>query len=442
MLKVSVVAALLSVVLFVSDPALAVKVEPVGGASIYGQPEPTAITPGAGAMTARADGLGYWIATTEGVVVAFGQAEHYGDMKGTTLNKPIVGMVATSTGQGYWLVATDGGIFSFGDAVFYGSTGALILNSPIVGMAATQTGAGYWLVAADGGVFSYGDARFYGSTGAIKLNRPIVAMLSTKTSEGYWLLADDGGIFTFGDAHFHGSGPGRGFSESFAGMIPTLDGSGYALVHTNGTITPFGSSSLSGTSACDPWPVTDMSIAGEGAVVLRAPTVVPSAEPSSRSAQVDARYLENLIFHTQSCQMGLPLQPMSLLAPLAAPVTTSSYGWRRHPIWGEISMHHGIDFIGPNRTSGGAALAVRSGTVMAVVDLVAYGTTVVVDHGGQVATIYGHLKEPLVVAGAGVEQGDPLGWVGSTGLSTGPHLHFELRLESKAIDPGPYLVLP
>ena len=105
-------------------------------------------------------------------------------------------------------------------------------------------------------------------------------------------------------------------------------------------------------------------------------------------------------------------------------------------------MHHGIDFIGPNRTSGGAALAVRSGTVMAVVDLVAYGTTVVVDHGGQVATIYGHLKEPLVVAGAGVEQGDPLGWVGSTGLSTGPHLHFELRLESKAIDPGPYLVLP
>ena len=64
------------------------------------------------------DGLGYWIATTEGVVVEFGQAQHYGDMKGTALNKPIVGMVATSTGRGYWLVVGDGGIFSFGDATF------------------------------------------------------------------------------------------------------------------------------------------------------------------------------------------------------------------------------------------------------------------------------------------------------------------------------------
>lgn len=442
MLKVSFVAILVSLVIWVGDPALAVKVESVGVASIYGQPDPSAIAPGAGAMTSRPDGLGYWIATTEGVVVEFGQAQHYGDMKGTALNKPIVGMVATSTGRGYWLVASDGGIFSFGDATFYGSTGDLTLNSPIVGMTATHTGAGYWLVAADGGVFSYGDATFYGSTGAIKLNRPIVAMLSTKTSQGYWLLADDGGIFTFGDAHFHGSGPGRGFSESFAGLIPTLDGSGYALVHTNGTVTPFGASSLSGASACDPWPVTDMSIAGEGAVVLRTPNVVPHEAPSKHSAQMDARYLESFIFHTQSCQIDVPLQPMSLLAPLAEPVTTSSYGWRKHPIWGEISMHRGIDFIGPNRTSGGAALAVRSGTVIAVVDLVAYGRTVVVDHGDQVATIYGHLKESLVNAGAAVERGEPLGWVGSTGLSTGAHLHFELRVQGKAVDPGPYLVLP
>tara|TARA_Y100001970_G_scaffold179520_1_gene218503 strand:+ start:57776 stop:59104 length:1329 start_codon:yes stop_codon:yes gene_type:complete len=440
-LKISGVVVLLSVVVLLADPASAVKVEPVGTASVYGQPDPNLMAPGAGAMTARSDGLGYWIATTEGVVVGFGQADHYGDMKGTALNQPIVGMVATSTNQGYWLVASDGGIFSFGDAVFYGSTGALTLNSPIVGMAATNSGFGYWLVAADGGVFSYGDARFYGSTGAIKLNRPIVAMLSTKTSAGYWLMADDGGIFTFGDAHFHGSGPGRGFSESFAGMIPTLDGSGYALVHSNGTITPFGSSSLSKSSACDPWPVTDMSIAGEGAVVLRSPSPVPSGEPSRSSAEIDAHYLKSLISHSQSCQSDVFLQPMSLLAPLAEPVTTSSYGWRRHPIWGEISKHNGIDFIGPNRTSGGAALSVRSGTVMAVIDLVAYGTTVVVDHGGQVATVYGHLKESLVVTGAEVEQGDPLGWVGSTGLSTGAHLHFELRLQSEAVDPGPYLLL-
>ena len=87
-------------------------------------------------------------------------------------------------------------------------------------------------------------------------------------------------------------------------------------------------------------------------------------------------------------------------------------------------------------------MAVRSGTVIAVVDLVAYGRTVVVDHGDQVATIYGHLRESLVNVGAAVERGEPLGWVGSTGLSTGAHLHFELRVRGKAVDPGPYLVLP
>lgn len=105
-------------------------------------------------------------------------------------------------------------------------------------------------------------------------------------------------------------------------------------------------------------------------------------------------------------------------------------------------MHNGIDFIGPNRTSGGSALAVRDGTVLSVVDLVAYGKTVILDHGGQLATVYGHLKESLVVAGEAVSMGDAVGWVGSTGLSTGPHLHLELRVGSRAIDPSPYLLLP
>ena len=438
----SVVLAVASIILFSGTSASAVKVEAVGTAFTYGQPDSELMSSAAGAMTAKSDGSGYWLATTEGSVFAFGQALHFGDMTNTVLNQPIVGMAAAPSGNGYWLVASDGGIFSFGDAVFYGSTGALTLNSPIVGMATTTTGNGYWLVAADGGVFSYGDAQFYGSTGAITLNRPIVGMLPTKSSEGYWLLADDGGIFTFGDAHFYGSGPGKGFTDPFAGMIPTADGSGYALVHTNGRITPFGSSSLQRGALCDPWPVTDLSVAGEGAVLLRASSNTPTDAPSENSARMDTEYLQSLIFHSQSCQSPETLLPMSLGSPLLEPVTTSSYGWRRHPIWGAISMHNGIDFIGPNRTSGGSALAVRDGTVLSVVDLVAYGKTVILDHGGQLATVYGHLKESLVVAGEAVSMGDAVGWGGSTGLSTGPHLHLELRVGSRAIDPSPYLLLP
>jgi len=428
--------------LLAADPAGAAKVESAGGAVIYGQPDQTSLASGVAAMTSRSDGQGYWIATSEGTVLSFGSAGHFGDMGAVTLNQPVVGMAPTKSGNGYWLVASDGGIFSFGDAEFYGSTGALVLNSPIVDMAATDTGKGYWLVAADGGVFSYGDAVFRGSTGDLTLNRPIVGLLPTKTSAGYWLLADDGGVFTFGDANFYGSGPGRGFAESFAGMIPTFDGDGYSLVHSSGRITPFGTSALIKEAACDLWPVSDMSTSGPGAVLLRIASKVPSSPPSKNSAALDAGYLEELIFHSQACQAHNPPNLGSLASPLLEPVQTSGYGWRRHPIWDHVAIHRGVDFIGPNRTSGGAALAVATGTVIAVTDLTAYGTAIIVGHGQRMATVYGHLKSALVEPGQEVAAGTPLGLVGSTGLSTGAHLHFELWLDGEPVNPVPYLVLP
>jgi hypothetical protein len=72
-------------------------------------------------------------------------------------------MAPTADGLGYWLAASDGGIFSYGDASFHGSTGSLHLNKPIVGVATTPDGKGYWLAASDGGIFSYGDATYHGS---------------------------------------------------------------------------------------------------------------------------------------------------------------------------------------------------------------------------------------------------------------------------------------
>ena len=74
------------------------------------------------------------------------------------LAAPIAGMAATTDGGGYWLASADGRVFAYGDAGFHGSMGGRRLNGPIVGIAATADGGGYWLVAADGGVFAFGDA--------------------------------------------------------------------------------------------------------------------------------------------------------------------------------------------------------------------------------------------------------------------------------------------
>ena len=309
-------------------------------------------------------------------------------------------------------------------------------------MAATPTGNGYWLVAADGGVFAFGDAPFYGSMGAVTLNRPIVAMLPSDSGRGYWLLAEDGGIFTFGDAGFYGSGPGKGYGGLFVGMIPVTDGRGYSLVHSDGRISPFGISTLHNDPVCDPWPVTDMSIAGGGAVLLRTAKPQSNDPPSNLSAKIDGDYLSELIVLSQSCQTASEPAFTQFSLPLSDPVPTSLFGWRRHPIWGDISMHNGSDFIGPNRTSGGSALAVANGTVLAVLDLVAYGRTVVLDHGDQVASVYAHLGGVNVKVGDVTSVGDALGPVGSTGLSAGVHLHFELRLNGNAKDPMPYLNFP
>jgi hypothetical protein len=88
-------------------------------------------------------GTGYWIASADGGVFAFGNAQFYGSMAGQHLNAPICGIEATPDGQGYWLIGADGGVFAFGDAAFFGSAANLQLNAPIVGMASsTPAGAG------------------------------------------------------------------------------------------------------------------------------------------------------------------------------------------------------------------------------------------------------------------------------------------------------------
>ena len=195
---------------------------------------------------------GYWTATADGRVLAFGSAQSLGSMAGTALNGSIVGMARTVSGKGYWLLGSDGGVFSFGDAKFYGSTGAIKLNKPVVGMAATPTGKGYWFVATDGGIFSYGDATFYGSTGAMKLNKPIVGMAATPSGRGYWLVASDGGIFAFGDAKFHGSTGAMTLNKPVVSMAPNPTGTGYWLVASDGGLFAFGVPYFGSVAAAKP----------------------------------------------------------------------------------------------------------------------------------------------------------------------------------------------
>ena len=119
-------------------------------------------------------------------------------------------------------------------------------------------------------------------------------------------------------------------------------------------------------------------------------------------------------------------------------ITSSGFGWRLHPILGNWLMHAGRDFAAPQGTPVVAAL---SGRVVSSGLAGGYGIAIELEHSApRRRTLYGHLSELYVKAGQKVLQGEVIGRVGSTGLSTGPHLHFELRQLSnggwQAIDPG------
>ncbi|MFM7362474.1 MAG: M23 family metallopeptidase [Cyanobium sp.] len=130
---------------------------------------------------------------------------------------------------------------------------------------------------------------------------------------------------------------------------------------------------------------------------------------------------------------------LRLLFPLiGSAVTSSEFGWRLHPVLGSWLMHTGKDLAAPEGTPVVASL---SGRVVMSGLAGGYGLAVEIEHDGpRRRTLYGHLSELYVREGQRVKQGEVIGRVGSTGLSTGPHLHFELRVPQDggwvAVDPG------
>jgi len=117
-------------------------------------------------------------------------------------------------------------------------------------------------------------------------------------------------------------------------------------------------------------------------------------------------------------------------------IVTSEFGYRRDPFTGEAKGHSGMDLAVPMGTAVRAAL---SGTVTAAKYHYSYGYYVMIDHGGGLATLYAHNSKLLVRAGQTVQAGDVISLSGSTGRSTGPHLHFEVRVNGQRTNPRSYL---
>ena len=128
---------------------------------------------------------------------------------------------------------------------------------------------------------------------------------------------------------------------------------------------------------------------------------------------------------------------LPLRYPLVGEAATSSpFGYRPDPFLGRPALHPGVDLIQP---MGSEIKSTAIGRVVHAGPMGGYGNCVEIDHGNGVATRYGHMSEVLVSEGQTVKAGDAIGRLGSTGRSTGPHLHYEVRVDGEAVDPERFL---
>lgn len=132
---------------------------------------------------------------------------------------------------------------------------------------------------------------------------------------------------------------------------------------------------------------------------------------------------------------GAPAGAGGMIWPISGPIT-SEFGWRTHPIFGTARFHSGLDIGGDY---GIPIYAAAGGTVIYAGWISGYGNAVIIDHGGGVTTLYGHNDSLNVSEGENVAQGQVIAMCGSTGNSTGPHCHFEVRENGEPVSPYGYL---
>lgn len=130
----------------------------------------------------------------------------------------------------------------------------------------------------------------------------------------------------------------------------------------------------------------------------------------------------------------------SMIWPIPGYTTiTSYYGMRVHPITGVYKLHSGVDVGAP---TGAKFVAMADGTVVKAAYTTGYGNMVIIDHGGGIQTLYAHGSAIIASQGQKVSAGDPVLKVGSTGYSTGPHAHFEVRVNGNTVNPLNYVSAP
>ena len=159
-----------------------------------------------------------------------------------------------------------------------------------------------------------------------------------------------------------------------------------------------------------------------------------SAEEAERLAQQN----QNNVAGSGSTSNVTP-STSGFVSPLpGGAYVTCAYGWRIHPIWGDRRFHSGVDLAA---SQGTPIYAIAAGTVTTAAYGDANGYYVSISHGNGYGSVYCHMTNYIVSVGDSVSQGQVIGYVGSTGWSTGPHLHFEIHVNGSAVNPMDYISL-
>jgi murein DD-endopeptidase MepM/ murein hydrolase activator NlpD len=175
-----------------------------------------------------------------------------------------------------------------------------------------------------------------------------------------------------------------------------------------------------------------------GPLVLNAPfsefDLQKNIAELTAQVEFDTEYLSNL--EAKLLRQSVLKDTLPNSSPVNAVFNSSSYGWRIDPFNGNKAFHEGLDFSADTGTS---IFAAAGGIVTSAEQTPDYGKIVKIEHGSGLETRYAHASKLLVKVGDRVEKGQIVAEVGSTGRSTGPHLHYEIRLNGNALDPRKYL---
>lgn len=169
-----------------------------------------------------------------------------------------------------------------------------------------------------------------------------------------------------------------------------------------------------------------------------APTAAPAAGTGVSGESTDRQFQQLFASWDRADQRTTATTGVAVPSrtPLDSFRMSSNYGMRTHPVLGGLRGHKGVDLAAPTGTP---VYATGDGVVGKAEWFSSYGNFIAINHGAELETRYAHLSRMAVSAGQRVRKGDLIGYVGSTGRSTGPHLHYEVRIAGMAVDPTPYM---